>query len=176
MSAGALQGDRGMTKGRDAGSVWEQGLAPNPANYVPLTPLSFLRRAAAVHPDKVAVLRGRRRITYAEFAERCRRFASALAARGVGKGDTVALLAPNIPAMLEAHYAVPMLGAVLNSINIRLDADTVAFILDHGGAKILIADCEFAEVTEKALAQSTNRPLLIEIDDSEADYAASGGG
>jgi fatty-acyl-CoA synthase len=165
-----------MATRRDAGSVWEQGLEPNPANYVPLTPLSFLRRAASVYPDKIAVIHGRRRITYAEFAERCRRFASALAARGVGKGDTVALLAPNIPAMLEAHYAIPMLGAVLNSINIRLDSDSVAFILDHGGAKILIADCEFAEVTEKALAKSANKPLLIEIDDSEADYAASGGG
>jgi fatty-acyl-CoA synthase len=165
-----------MATRRDAGSVWEQGLEPNPANYVPLTPLSFLRRAASVYPDKIAVIHGRRRITYAEFAERCRRFASALAARGVGKGDTVALLAPNIPAMLEAHYAIPMLGAVLNSINIRLDSDSVAFILDHGGAKILIADCEFAEVTEKVLAKSANKPLLIEIDDSEADYAASGGG
>jgi fatty-acyl-CoA synthase len=165
-----------MATRRDAGSVWEQDLEPNPANYVPLTPLSFLRRAASVYPDKIAVIHGRRRITYAEFAERCRRFASALAARGVGKGDTVALLAPNIPAMLEAHYAIPMLGAVLNSINIRLDSDSVAFILDHGGAKILIADCEFAEVTEKALAKSANKPLLVEIDDSEADYAASGGG
>ncbi|MGH6942496.1 acyl-CoA synthetase [Hypericibacter sp.] len=165
-----------MATGRDAGSVWEQDLAPNPANYVPLTPISFLRRAASVYPDKVAVIHGRRRITYGAFAERCRRFASALAARGVGKGDTVALLAPNIPAMLEAHYAVPMLGAVLNSINIRLDADTVGFILDHGGAKILIADCEFAEVTEKALAACASKPLLVEIDDSEADYAASGGG
>jgi fatty-acyl-CoA synthase len=161
---------------RDAGSVWERDLGPNPANYVPLTPLSFLKRAAAVYPDKIAVIHGRRHIPYSEFAERCRRFASALAARGVGKGDTVAILAPNIPAMLEAHYAVPMLGAVLNSINIRLDADTVAFILDHGGAKVLVADCEFADITEKALAKCEGKPLLVEVDDSEADYAAGGGG
>jgi fatty-acyl-CoA synthase len=161
---------------RDAGSVWERDLGPNPANYVPLTPLSFLKRAAAVYPDKIAVIHGRRHIPYSEFAERCRRFASALAARGVGKGDTVAILAPNIPAMLEAHYAVPMLGAVLNSINIRLDADTVAFILDHGGAKVLVADCEFADITEKALAKCEGKPLLVEVDDSEADYAAAGGG
>jgi fatty-acyl-CoA synthase len=165
-----------MAEGRDAGSVWERDLGRNPANYVPLTPLSFLQRAASVYPDKTAVIHGRRRISYAQFAERCRRFASALAAQGVGKGDTVALLAPNIPAMLEAHYAVPMLGAVLNSINIRLDADTVGFILDHGGAKVLVADCEFADVTEKALAKCERKPLLVEIDDSEADYAASGGG
>jgi fatty-acyl-CoA synthase len=165
-----------MADGAGKPDIWEQDLAKNAANYVPLTPLSFLARAAAVHPGKLAVIHGRRRFSYREFAERCRRLASALAAKGVGKGDTVALLAPNIPAMLEAHYAVPMLGAVLNSLNIRLDADTIAFCLGHGGAKVLIADCEFADTTEKALASCGTKPLLVEVDDSEADYAATGGG
>src|SRR6266567_6980380 len=118
-------------------------LARNPANSAALTPLGFLARAAAVYPDKLAVLHGDRRFTYRQFDERCRRFADALRRRGIAPGDTVAVMAPNVPALLEAHYAVPMAGAVLNPLNYRLDARGVAFILDHGAAKLLIVDREF---------------------------------
>ena len=134
-------------------SIFERDLDRNPANSAALTPLSFLRRAAAVYPDKLAVVHGTSRFTYRQMEERCRRLAGALAARGVGKGDTVAVLAPNIPPLLEAHYGVPMTGGVLNALNTRLDAATIAFILEHGGAKVLIADREFSEVVEAALAQ-----------------------
>src|SRR3954454_14501138 len=119
-------------------------LARNPANFTALTPLGFLARAAAVYPNKVAVIDGARRFTYREFYERCRRFADALRRRGIGRGDTVAVMAPNVPALLEAHYGVPMAGAVLNALNYRLDARSVSFILAHGAAKLLIADHEFA--------------------------------
>ncbi|MBU0723485.1 MAG: acyl-CoA synthetase [Alphaproteobacteria bacterium] len=152
-------------------SAYQRDLAKNPANHVPLTPLSFLARSAAVYPDKIAVIHGRQRYTYRHFAERCHRLASALARAGVGKGDTVSVLAPNIPALLEAHYGVPMLGAVLNAINIRLDADTVAFILEHGGAKVLIADREFAEVAQAAVRKLGRDIVLVEIDDPEAGGA-----
>ena len=128
-------------------------LAPNPANFAALTPLSFLARTAAVYPDKLAVIDNDRRLTWREFGDRCRRFASALARRGLGAGDTVAVLAPNVPAMLEAHYAVPMAGAVLNALNYRLDAAAIAFILDHGQAKLFIADREFAPVVKDVLAR-----------------------
>src|ERR1043166_7326310 len=108
------------------------------ANYTPLTPLSFLAWAARVYPDKTAVIHGERAFTYAEFARRCHRLGAALARRGIGRGDTVAIMAPNVPAMLEAHYGVPLAGAVLNPLNYRLDARTIAFILQHGEAKALI--------------------------------------
>ena len=130
-------------------------LARNPANFAALTPLGFLARAAAVYPDKIAVIDlrepGRGASPTAQFYERCRRFADALRRRGIGRGDTVAVLAPNVPALLEAHYAVPMAGAVLNALNYRLDARSIAFILDHGGAKLLIADREFAPLAAEAL-------------------------
>ncbi|WP_119458890.1 acyl-CoA synthetase [Rhodospirillaceae bacterium SYSU D60014] len=158
-----------------AGGLFDRDLEKTPANYVPLTPLSFLNRAATIYPNKPAVIHGDRVFSYATFRERCRRLASALARRGVGKGDTVALLAGNIPATLEAHYAVPMLGAVLNALNIRLDAGTVAFCLDHGEAKVLIADCEFSDVTAQALETLDHPPLLVDIDDPVADYSQSGG-
>src|SRR5881398_2752926 len=116
----------------------------NPANYAPLTPVSFLRRAADVYPNKTAVIHGDRRYTYREFHERCRRLASVLSARGVGRGDTVAVMAPNVPALLEAHYAVPGIGAMLNALNYRLDAATIAFCLEHGEARVLLCDGEFA--------------------------------
>ena len=123
-----------------SGSVGEQtnpyahGLERNAANYAPLTPLSFLARTAAVYPDRTAVIHGDTVMTWRETQRRCHALASALAARGIGKGDTVAVFAPNVPAIFEAHFGVPMTGAVLNAINIRLDADTVAYILDHGEA------------------------------------------
>src|ERR1051325_10793389 len=121
-------------------SICEQTLDRAAAKHVPLSPVSFLLRAARVYGARVAVIHGERRYTYAQFLDRARRLASALAQVGVGKGDTVAIMAPNIPEMLEAHYAVPMLGAVLCSINIRLDAAAVAFILQHSEAKVVLVD------------------------------------
>ena len=140
-------------------------LTKNAANFSALTPLAFLPRAAAVFPDKLAVIHGAVRFTYRQLYDRCRRLASALRRRGVGRGDTVAIMAPNVPALLEAHYGVPMAGAVLNALNYRLDAHSIAFALEHAQAKLLIADREFAPVVRDAL-RALNRPLpLVEIDD-----------
>jgi fatty-acyl-CoA synthase len=150
-------------------SIYDSDLGRNAANSVPLTPVSFLRRAAAVYPSKTAVIHGERHYSYREFHERACRLASALAARGIGKGDCVAIMAPNVPAMLEAHYAVPMLGAVLNALNSRLDARTIAFILQHGEAKVLIADKEFSEVVKPAVEALDATPLVIDIDDDLAE-------
>ena len=122
------------------------GLDKTPANYVPLTPLSFLARSAAVYPDQVSTVYEGRVFTWSETYARCRRFASFLAGRSIGVGDTVAAMLPNIPAMNEVHFAVPMAGAVLNALNIRLDASSIAFQLDHGGAKIILVDPEFSGV------------------------------
>src|SRR6476620_4418130 len=122
------------------------GLDRNQANYTPLTPLTFLERAAYVYPERTSVIHGTQRFTWRETYARCRRLASALAKRGIGKNDTVAVMAPNVPAAFEAHFGVPMAGAVLNALNIRLDADTIAFTLGHGEAKALITDGEFAPV------------------------------
>ena len=144
---------------------FELGLDRGAANYVPLTPLSFLERAAAVYPNKPAVIHGKHTFTYAEFYGRCRRLASALARRGIGLGDTVAVMAPNVPAMLEAHYGVPMAGAVLNALNFRLDARSIAFILEHGGAKFLIADKEFSDTIEETVALLARKIPVIDIDD-----------
>jgi fatty-acyl-CoA synthase len=138
-------------------------LAKNAANFSALTPLSFLARAAAIYPDKVAVIDGARRFTYRETYARCRRLADALRKRGIGPGDTVAVMAPNVPALLEAHYGVPMAGGVLNALNYRLDAATIAFILDHGEAKLLIADNEFTPIVKDALARRGRDIPLIEI-------------
>ena len=146
-------------------SIFETGLDRRDANYVPLSPVSFLARAALVYPERVAIIHGERRYTYAAFLERSRRLASALARAGVGKGDTVAIMAPNIPEMLEAHNGVPMLGAVLCPINTRLDAAAIAFILEHGEAKVLLTDREHSAVVARALAQLEKRPLVIDIDD-----------
>ncbi len=140
-------------------------LARTAANFTALTPLSFLARAAAVYPDKLAVIDGKAAFTYSAFYARCRRLADALHRRGIGPGDTVAVLAPNNSALLEAHYGVPIAGAVLNALNTRLDACSIAFVLAHGQAKLLIADREFAAVVNPALAE-LGRPLpLVEIDD-----------
>ena len=143
---------------------YRQGLDRNPANHAPLTPVSFLRWAADVYPDRPALIHGPVRRTWAELAERARRLGSALAARDVGEGDTVAVLLPNVPAMVEAHFGVPMTGAVLNSINTRLDAATVAFILGHSDSKVLIVDVEFAALAREALALHAaqgGRPILV---------------
>ncbi|MBV8334568.1 MAG: acyl-CoA synthetase [Alphaproteobacteria bacterium] len=141
-------------------------LAQNAANYTALTPVSFLPRAAAIYPDKLAVIHGGTRFTYRQLYERCLRLADALRRRGIGRGDTVAVLAPNVPALLEAHFGVPMAGAVLNALNYRLDARSIAFILAHGEAKLLIADREFAPILQPAL-EELGRPLpVIEIYDA----------
>src|SRR5207302_3693041 len=129
------------------------GLDKTPANYVPLTPLSFLARSAAVYPDHVNTVYEVRSFTWAQTYARCRRFASYLAGKGIGGGDTVAAMLPNIPAMNEVHFAVPMTGGVLNALNIRLDAPSIAFQLDHGGAKIILVDPEFSGVITDALAE-----------------------
>jgi fatty-acyl-CoA synthase len=144
---------------------FEVGLARNPANFVPLSPLPFLQRAAEVFPDRAAVLHAGETTTYRTLYERCRRLASALAARGIGRGDTVAALLPNIPAMLECHFGVPMAGAVLNTINTRLDAGTVAYILEHGEARAILVDRESIPLLRAALAHCSARPLVIEVDD-----------
>src|SRR5947208_5053708 len=138
-------------------------LARNPANFTALTPLGFLARAAVVYPDKLAVIDGARRFTYRQFYERCRRFADALRRRGIAPGDTVSVLAPNVPALLEAHYGVPMAGAVLNALNYRLDARSIGFILGHGQAKLLIADREFAALAHDALRELGRDLPLVEI-------------
>jgi fatty-acyl-CoA synthase len=148
-----------------AASIFEQDLERCAANTAPLTPLTYLRRAAGVFPDKTAVIHGTARTTYAELYARSCRLASALAKRGIGRGDTVAILAPNTPAMLEAHYGVPMAGAVLNALNFRLDPATIAFILDHGTAKVLLCDREFAATAREALALAKVKPLVVDIED-----------
>ena len=140
-------------------------LPKNQANYAPLTPLTFIERAAYVYPNKLSVVHGSQRWTWQETYARCRRLASALARRGVGKNDTVAIIAPNTPPMYEAAFGVPMCGAVLNTMNTRLDAEAIAFQLRHGGAKVLITDREFAPVIEAALALMDRKPLVIDIDD-----------
>ncbi|PWB62894.1 MAG: acyl-CoA synthetase [Bradyrhizobiaceae bacterium] len=140
-------------------------LKPNPANFAPLSPVAFLPRSAAIHPERVAVIHGAERFTYRELEARVRRCASALARRGVRAGDTVSAMLPNVPAMLELHFAVPLLGAVLNTINTRLDAATVAYILGHGEAKVLITDREFAGQVGPALARLKKRPLVVDVDD-----------
>ncbi|WP_024511008.1 acyl-CoA synthetase [Bradyrhizobium sp. ARR65] len=146
---------------------YDIGLDKNAANYVPLTPLSFLARSAAVYPNHTSTVYEGRRFTWAETYARCRRFASYLAAHGIGGGDTVAAMLPNVPAMNEAHFAVPMTGAVLNTLNIRLDAPSIAFQLDHGGARIILVDPEFADVISEALKlMSGPKPLVIDVDDS----------
>lgn len=148
---------------------YDLDLDRNPANFQPLTPLTFLERAAAVFPDHVAIIHGPLRRSYAEFYARSRRLASALARHGIGPGDTVAVMLPNTPAMLECHYGVPMTGGVLNTLNTRLDAAIIAFSLDHGEAKVLIADREFSKTIKAALALCKVKPLVIDYDDPVYD-------
>jgi 3-(methylthio)propionyl---CoA ligase len=145
--------------------MFATGLGRTAANDTPLTPISFLPRTAAVYPDRIAIVHGERRMAYREFHARARRLASALGARGVGEGDTVGVVLPNVPAMLEAHEGVPMLGAVLNAINTRLDARTIAYILAHGEAKVVIADRECSATVGAALARLERRPLVIDLAD-----------
>ena len=149
-------------------SMFEAELAPNNANYVPLSPLSFLKRAAYIYPERDAVIHGTRRYSYRQLHQRSRRLASALVCAGVQLGDRVAVLAPNVPELLEAHYGVPGAGAVLVSINIRLEAQTIAFILTHSAAKVLICDREFSATVRQALACLEKHPLVIDINDDQA--------
>src|SRR6266511_3760328 len=145
---------RAAMPGADKANPYEIDLDKNPANYAPLTPLGFIERAAYVHPGRAAVIHGARRYTWSGTYERCRRLASALARRGIGVGDTVA-------------------GAVLNTLNTRLDAEAIAFMLEHGGAKVLIADREFSGTVERALGALTTKPFVIDVDDPE--YSGTGG-
>ncbi|HZX13868.1 MAG TPA: AMP-binding protein, partial [Thermodesulfobacteriota bacterium] len=147
---------------------YEIGLDKNDANYVPLSPLTFIERAALVFPNRFSVIHGTERYTWKKTYARCRRLGSALAKRGIRKGDTVAVMAPNIPQHFEVHFGVPVTGAVLNSINIRQDAETIAFILQHGEAKVLLTDREFSDVIEKALQLLPKKPIVIDIDDPQA--------
>ncbi len=148
-------------------NIYDADLDRCDANYVSLSPLSFLGRVARVYPDHPAVIHGGTQWTWKETAERCCRLASALAKRNIGPGDTVSVMAPNIPALYESHFGVPMTGAVLNALNIRLDAKTLAFILDHGEAKVLITDTEFSPVIKDALQICKRDLLVIDIDDPE---------
>jgi len=152
-----------------APSIFDQDLGRTPANFVPLSPISFLERAANLYPARTAIIHGERRISYAEFLTRVRRFASALVKRGIGRGDTVSVMALNTPALLEAHYAIPMVGAVLNAINTRLDPTTVSFILTHGEAKAIFSDRELNPIMQEALGHLETPPaFIVDIDDPEA--------
>lgn len=150
-------------------SIFEQDLDKCEANYLPLSPVSFLRRAALVRPEQLAVVHGARRYNYAQFWTRSQQLGAALHKRGIGKGDCVAIMASNTPEMLEAHNGVPLIGAVLNSLNIRLDAKTLAFILNHGEAKVLITDKEFSPVIKEALQLLGRELLVIDINDALAE-------
>jgi len=144
---------------------YEQDLEKNPANYAPLTPLSFLERSASTYPNRLAVVHGERRYTWQEVYERSRRLGSALARRGIGLGDTVAAMLSNTPEMYECHFGVPMCGAVLNTLNTRLDAEAIAFMLGHGAAKVLITDKEFSATIGAALQKAGRRIAVIDVDD-----------
>src|SRR6266436_2712595 len=147
-------------------SQYNIGLDKTPANFVSLTPLSFLARTAAIYPGHLSTVYEGRTFTWSQTYARCRRFASFLAGRNIGDGDTVAAMLPNVPAMNEAHFAVPMAGGVLNAINIRVDAASIAFQLDHGGAKIILVDPEFAGVIAEALTlMKGEKPFVIDVDD-----------
>src|ERR1700740_301837 len=146
---------------------YDIGLDKTPANFVALTPLSFLARTAAIYPGHVSAVYEDRVFTWSQTYARCRRFASSLAGRNIGRGDTVAAMRPNIPAMNELHFAVPMAGAVLNALNIRLDAPSIAFQLDHGGAKIILVAPDFSGVIADALTlMKGTKPFVIDVDDA----------
>ena len=152
-----------------AHNIYERDLDKTPANYAALTPLQFIERTASVYPDHIALVHGARRQTWAETYARCRQLASALDKVGIGVGDTVAIMAPNIPEMYEAHFGVPMTGAVLNSLNTRLDAAMIAFILDHSETKVLLVDREYHRIVTEALAIARVQPLVVDIDDPACD-------
>ena len=148
-------------------SIYQEGLAPAAVNHMALSPLSFIERPAAVYPNSPAVIHGSLRRNWQETYQRCRRLASALHGRGTRQGDTVAAMLPNIPAMLECHFGVPMIGAVLNTLNVRLDSEAIAFMLDHGEARVLITDREFHDVIREALELIKRPILVVDVDDPE---------
>jgi fatty-acyl-CoA synthase len=154
-------------------NIYEQGLERNSANYTPITPLLFLERSAEIYPNKTAVIHGKLRQTWQQTYERCRRLASALQKHGIGLGDTVAVMLPNTPPMVEAHFGIPMAGAVLNALNTRLDPESIAFMLNHGEAKVVIVDPEFSGVMKKALElakkESGRDILVIDVEEKEFD-------
>ncbi len=154
-------------------NIYEQGLDRNSANFTPITPLLFLERSAEVYPNRVAVIHGKLRQTWMQTYERCRRLASALQKHGIGLGDTVAVMLPNTPPMVEAHFGIPMAGAVLNALNTRLDPESIAFMLNHGEAKVVIIDPEFSGVMKKALElvkkESDRNILVIDVEETEFD-------
>ncbi len=153
--------------------AYRSGLDKNAANFTPLNPVTFLERAAALYPERVSVIHGQARFTWAETYARCRRLASALSRLGIGREDTVAALLPNTPPMVEAHFGIPMLGAVLNALNTRLDAETIAFMLRHGGARVLITDREYSATAARALdLLGDDKPLVIDVDDPAAPGGA----
>jgi fatty-acyl-CoA synthase len=147
-------------------SPYQSGLERNSANYTPLTPVSFLAKAAYVYPERTAVIHGPVRRNWRETYARCRRLASALARHGIRKGETVAAMLPNVPAMMELHFGPAMIGAVLNTLNTRLDAEAIAFMLDHGEAKVLFTDREFSATVAKALELAKAKPLVVDVDDA----------
>jgi fatty-acyl-CoA synthase len=153
--------------GAGKSNPFETDLDKNPANHAPLTPLGFVERAAYVYPGRTAVIHGKRRFTWSETYARCRRLASALARRGIGAGDTVAVMLANTPEMYECNFGVPMSGGVLNALNTRLDAEAIAFMLDHGAARVLITDREFSPIVEPALALAKAKPFVVDVDDGE---------
>ncbi|MFN3984286.1 MAG: acyl-CoA synthetase [Rhodocyclaceae bacterium] len=157
----------------NTGTIYDRGLEKNAANYVPLTPLTFIERSADVYPDRVAVIHGQRRYHWRETLQRCRRLASALRQLGVGRGDTVAVVLNNTPEMFECHFGVPATGAVLNTINTRLDAETIAFILNHGEARVLITDREYSATARKAIALA-GRTELVVVDVDDPEYTGPG--
>lgn len=146
-------------------NIYEQNLDQNQANFAPLTPLSFLERAASVYPDHCSVIHGDSRYTWLQTWQRSCRLASALIKMGIGRGDTVSFMGANTPETFEAHFGVPMTGAVLNALNVRLDAKAIAFILDHGEAKVLFTDREYSDTIKQALELVANKPVVIDIDD-----------
>ncbi len=154
-------------------NLFERDLGKNAANYAPLTPLSFIERAAYVYPQRTSVIHGTERYTWKQTYERAVRLASALAKRGVAPGDTVAAMLPNTPAMYEAHFGVPMCGAVLNTLNTRLDGEAIAFMLGHGEAKLLLTDKEFSTVVENALQKLKNKAIEV-IDVVDDEYKGPG--
>ena len=150
-------------------NIFERGLDKNAANYTPLSPLTFLERAASVYPERIAVVHGEVRITWAQTYARCRQLASALRKRGIQPGDTVATMLPNVPAMYEAHFGIPMAGIILHALNYRLDAEILAFMLQHGEAKAILVDAEYAGLIKDALSRWDNELLVIDVDDAMFD-------
>ena len=150
-------------------TIYDQDLDKNAANFAALTPLNFIERSASVYPDQLSIIHGEQRYTWSQTYARCCLLASALSTLGIGKGDTVAVMGANTPETFEAHFGVPMIGAVLNALNVRLDAKAIAFILEHAEAKVLLSDREYSATIAEALALMENKPLVIDIDDPSFD-------